>query len=376
MPEVEREDASGPAARSGGLYRVVRAGALVSLALWAFVLTRQLIDHVAPLHVPLLSVKWAHFLAHRDEYTTVYIGTSLVRYHIVPEVVDAEMRARGIRERSFNLGMSRMSYPEARLLVERLIALRPAKLRRVVLDPHLFAGAGRRNDLSSRHLWWHTPEETFTLLERLYHWKGPRGQRNQRMWIEAQALLIMMTAAGRVAEEFRGAWDPGSRPPDEDDAPVTEEGYRALDTMHAASIERKRERLLRSPRSFERRVKRRMRSPRTRQLARHEREALDDLVRSVADAGWQPVVLESASLAEPIAFSPAVREHAIVLSFNDPVRFAELYSLAARYDENHLNNMGARATSLMLGDMLAAAILSREPPPSEPTRGAGEPEPR
>jgi hypothetical protein len=120
MREVEGEAADGPVEGAGGLHKLVRAVFLVALAVAAFVLTGRLIDARAPLHVPLLSVKWAHFMAHRDEYTTVYIGTSVVRHHIVPEVVDAEMRARGVRERSFNLGMSHMTYSEARLLVERL----------------------------------------------------------------------------------------------------------------------------------------------------------------------------------------------------------------------------------------------------------------
>lgn len=367
MPEVEREGATGPGAEPVGLYRCVRAGALVGLALWAFVLTRQLIDFLAPLHVPLLSVKWAHFLAHRDEYTTVYIGTSLVRHHVVPEVVDAELRARGIHEHSFNLGISRMTYPEARLLVERLIALRPAKLRRVVLDAHLFVSAGNRNDLSPRHLWWHTPGETLALLDRIYHWKGSWVLRNRRLWIETQAMLRVMTAAGRVAEEFRAAWDPGFREPDEEDVPVTDEGYRALETLHAAAVTRQRQRLLRAPASFKRRVALRKRSPQRPPLAWRERQAQEDLVRTVASAGWQPVVLETASLRPPIAFSAAVREQAIVLSLNDPGRYAELYSPAARHDLNHLNNLGARAASLLLGDMFAAAITARElREPSEP----------
>lgn len=365
MREVEGEAAEGPVAGAGGLYKLVRAVFLVALAVAAFVLTGRLIDARAPLHVPLLSVKWAHFMAHRDEYTTVYIGTSVVRHHIVPEVVDAEMRARGVRERSFNLGMSHMTYSEARLLVERLLALRPARLRRVVLDAHLFLDANRANDLSPRHLWWHTPGETLPLLERLYRWKGKRERRNARLKVEAQAMLMVLTAAGRLAERFRAGWDPKLGVPDEDDVAITQEGYQALDTMFAPAVVRQRRKLQRNLMYFERMVGQRRRDGKTRKLGRRERAALDDLVRQVATAGWQPVVLETSSLRRRYEFSATVRRLAIVLSFNDPERYPELYAAEARHDYNHLNDQAARTVSLLLGDLFAAALGpgAREPVP-------------
>jgi len=365
MREVEGEAAGGPVAGRGWFYRIVRAALLVVLAGAAFVGTGRVIDSRAPLHVPLLSVKWAHFMAHRDEYTTVYIGTSVVRHHIVPEVVDAEMRARGIRERSFNLGMSHMTYSEARLLVERLLALRPAKLKRIVLDAHLFLDPSKGNELSPRHLWWHTPAETWPVLERVYAWKGKRARRNARLRSELQAMLIVLTAAGRLSDRFRAGWDPEFRRPDEDDAPVTAEGYQALDTMTSAPVLRQRRKLQRGVVYFERMVRSRGRQTTTRKLGRRERAAMDDLVRRVATAGLQPVVLETSSIRQRYEFTAAVRRQAIILSFNDPARFPELYDVALRHDYNHLNNAGARAVSLMLGDMFAAALgpAAREPAP-------------
>lgn len=383
--EVAAEGATGvvgASGASGGAARVLRAGFHVGLALWAFVLTGQLIDWLVPLHVPLLSMKWAHFLAHRDSYTTVYLGTSVVRHHIVPQVVDAEMRARGIPEHSFNLGIGHMTYTEARLLVERLIALRPKRLKRVVLDAHLFLDPDEGNDLSPRHLWWHTPGETFALLDRIYHWKGARATRDARLRVEAQAMLILLTAAGRVAEEFRAGWDAGLRVPDEDDAPVIDEGYRALETLNARPVLRQRRQLRRDPAYYERQVKVRARYWRTRKLAKRERAAMDDLVRRVVHAGWQPVVLETASLRPRFEFSATVRRHAIVLSFNDPDKYAELYETAVRHDYNHLNNAGARAASLLLGDAFAAALgaaarepKKKQPPPSPPRGTPDDPEP-
>lgn len=370
MPEVEA-GAGGAVAAPGGLRRVVRAGLLVGLALAAFVLTGRVVDSQVPLRVPLLGVKWAYFLAHRDEYTTVYLGTSLVRHHVVPEVVDAQLRAAGIPERSFNLGMAHMTYPEARQLLARLVALRPARLRRVVLDASLFLDTRHSNDLTPRHLWWHTPGETARILARIAEFDAPVGRRLERARVETQALLIAETAAGRVAEAFRAAWDPGFRGHDESDDPVTMAGYRDLDTMRSRSALRQRRRMQRDPGYFERQVEQRRRNQRARKLPRAEREALDELVGQVARAGWQPVVLETASTKPRFEFSPTVRKQAIVLSLNDPLKYPELYQAAAWHDYNHMNNAGARAASLLLGDAFAAALAGPAGPRPGLRRGDG-----
>ena len=112
----------------------------VALALAAFVATSRALAELMPRHVPAVDVKRDYFAAHKDEYTAVYIGTSMIHRHIVP----AELP-----ERSFNFGVARMTFAEASVLLDWIVSLRPARLERVVIDAPLFTDSGELNHFSA-----------------------------------------------------------------------------------------------------------------------------------------------------------------------------------------------------------------------------------
>ena len=137
--------------------RAAAAVLYVALALAAFVATSRALAELMPRHVPAVDVKRDYFAAHKDEYTAVYIGTSMIHRHIVP----AELP-----ERSFNFGVARMTFAEASVLLDWIVSLRPARLERVVIDAHLFTDSGELNHFSASHIWWHTPRETLGAVQR------------------------------------------------------------------------------------------------------------------------------------------------------------------------------------------------------------------
>jgi len=99
-----------------------------------FVATSKLIDRILPYDLdPLLHAKMTHFQRHKDEYTTLFIGDSRIYRELVPTQFDAALRSAGVESESFNLALLAMSIPEAHFLLERVAALRPKRLKYVIV---------------------------------------------------------------------------------------------------------------------------------------------------------------------------------------------------------------------------------------------------
>jgi hypothetical protein len=356
--------------RTGRAKGIASAIGCVLLAVLAFVATAEGIARLVPRHLPVVDVKWQHFQASADAYTTVYVGSSVIFRHVVPDVVDAELQAAGIDERSFNFGVPNMTYAEANLLLDRILDQRPERLRRVVIDAHLFADFGKHNHFSPRHIWWHTLTETYYVAAYALERKGKWADKWERLQIDLKAFLRNSTSAGRLAEAFRERWDPEYIEADEDDIPVTREGYRPLDELSARGVRNRHRRFVRARAQYLKKVEAKKRSRKTRRLGAYDSAMLERLIRRIEDAGLEVVIVESPIAKRPFRFSRWVRRHARVISFDDPARYPELYDPAVHFDQAHLSDRGARLMSRMLGRLLAGLEPTLPPAAAEP-----EPEP-
>ncbi|MES2570644.1 MAG: hypothetical protein V4710_11400, partial [Verrucomicrobiota bacterium] len=107
-----------PAAQSAVAVQPVRnsialAFLNICLALTMFVIVCRVINGLLPRQpVPIVSEKLAYFARHRDEYDTLFIGSSRVYRQIDPALFDQVTREAGVPTRSFNLGIDSMFSPE------------------------------------------------------------------------------------------------------------------------------------------------------------------------------------------------------------------------------------------------------------------------
>jgi hypothetical protein len=330
--------------------RTATAVVYVVLAIAAYVLTTRGLARLMPRHVPAVDVKREYFAAHKDEYTTVFLGTSMIHRHIVPEVLDAEFLAHGVDERSFNFGVARMTFSEASVLLDWIFESRPAKLRRVVIDAHLFTTSGAQNQFSARHIWWHTPEQTYLVAADLLVGKKPWSERWDVLQVELKALLINLTATGRAAEEFRVAWEPDYIEPNVDDVPITAEGFRAIEELKDDLHIKRRKDFVAKAKKYAAELVRR--GKKRRKLGTFEAAMLGRLIAKVEVAGLEVVILEAPAYEAPFTF-PGSDRPIHVISFNDPERYPELFGPELRHDHGHLNAKGARVLSRALAEQLA-----------------------
>lgn len=85
-----------------------------------------------------LEQKWRQFESQADDCDLLFLGTSRVYRHLDPAAFDQAMYDEGMRVRSFNFGLPKMSILEAREVAKRLAVRRPKRLKLVVIEPMLF----------------------------------------------------------------------------------------------------------------------------------------------------------------------------------------------------------------------------------------------
>ena len=109
--------------------RGLRAVANAAVFLLAMLCAARIVGRVLPpAPVPQFSDKLAHFAEHRDEYDTLFIGSSRTFRQILPSIFDPIMAAGGQVAHSFNFGLDAMFSPEDAYVVEKIFALHPRRL--------------------------------------------------------------------------------------------------------------------------------------------------------------------------------------------------------------------------------------------------------
>src|SRR6185369_9557893 len=133
----------------------------------ALVGSGALLSEIQPL-VPEAREKYAWLAGHADDYDTLFLGSSRVYRGIIPAVFDKLTAAAGVPTHSFNLGIDGMKPPEDAYVLERVLALRPKRLRWVFIE----TGDVRQNvirggvgDVRSVH--WHDTRRTILVLKAL-----------------------------------------------------------------------------------------------------------------------------------------------------------------------------------------------------------------
>lgn len=165
----------------------VKSVALVVLFFVSLVATSVLLSRaLPPLEVPLIDEKLAFFADHRDEFDTLFFGSSRTYAQIFPKTFDARAAEAGIATKSFNFGADGMFPPEDSFVAEKLFALRPKNLKRVFIEVSFFRDHWFAMDPDSvRALYWHDePRLRLTFLHSMsgYDFFPPRPANKSLRW--------------------------------------------------------------------------------------------------------------------------------------------------------------------------------------------------
>src|ERR1043166_3764522 len=129
-----------------------------------FLLTAMAIHRFAPMrNVPVVKNKLLYFAQHKNEFDAVFIGTSRTQAGVKSAVFDAVLQAKGIKMRSFNLGVAGLWPPEEFWMIRRVLAQRPQSLKWIFLELTPIAYPGG-DDPEIRNIVWRDWKETALIL--------------------------------------------------------------------------------------------------------------------------------------------------------------------------------------------------------------------
>jgi hypothetical protein len=303
----------------------------IGVAIVAFAAIVALFRVALPPPRSQLTPKLDRFRQSADHYTTVFVGASVVYRHIDPMLFDTELRRAAIPSRSFNLGAPAMTFGEAEYWVRKVLSWHPARLKYLIIDATLVQLEATENLLSARFIAWHDLPATRLSIATTLASSHPLATRSKFVVGDVRALLYNATAVGAVSQTWT----------ETEDYLVGNEGFAPLG-------------LLGSPQELERQA--RLRTHLNRYLRRvnelrtsepdypdEDRRMLSLIVDECRSHGVTPIVISA-----PVLWNSRIDVNAPVFDFRDPDRYPELYDLAFRFDEEHLNAQGAQLyTSLV-----------------------------
>jgi hypothetical protein len=164
------------AAAGRALRRSSRPTALIlvfGVALWGA--ARVVKIFLPPIKLPVIDEKLAHFAAHKDEYDTLFFGSSRTYRHLLPGQFDAATAAAGMPTKSFNFGIDGMFPPEDGYVLEQLFALKPRNLKRIFIEISFPRNHWSGMDPeSTRALHWHDGPRMLQLASEEFRRYAPR----------------------------------------------------------------------------------------------------------------------------------------------------------------------------------------------------------
>lgn len=315
----------------------------------ARVLPFPAVDAIAP--------KYRYFAEHRDEYDVLFLGSSRFYHQIIPAEFDAAVeKLTGRRPRSFNAAYDAVWPPESYYFLRRLLQLRPAKLRWVVIDSlDINPDLDDRNRFTRRQLYWHDWPHTRMAIESVLDDTGravPRTPAVRRDLVLDHLAIFIKRAInlGRGSELVTAGLLPlrrkAERKPDWHDAHGYFPGGREGMTGKARE-------------SYLIMVKRLSQGLPPITPNQPLWKAMSAIVDDVRRAGAEPIFAIAPTLNERENFASAPGGAAII-AFNDPNKYPRLFDPDLHYDAWHLNERGAHDFTQALAEQFAAVMAARK----------------
>ncbi|HSI15718.1 MAG TPA: hypothetical protein VK961_26965 [Chthoniobacter sp.] len=305
----------------------------------AAAVTASLIDGNLPFpSVPEISPRFRYFAQHKNEFDTIFIGSSRIRHQVIPEQFDREVGEKGRHVRSFNLGYSGMWPPESYYYLRQVLALRPKKLRWVILELMDYRfGQVEGQVTTMRSVYWHDAKHTAMAFRLVVELPLPAMEKLKLVAGHAQLFLQRMANLGRGAEWLQARYFSNKKKTDM--SWVKRSGFDPEplgEWSESAKTEFKRQIL-----AFEQ-------APPVERLRPGLAIALREIDWQVRQAGAELILVVPPTVRPEERLAPVPPNAFGFFAFDNPTEYPRLYLPELHYDPGHLNEAGAREfTSLV-----------------------------
>jgi len=325
-------------------YRLVT----VAMGLAALLATSFLYHALLPPSLPDGVVeKLSFFAKHKDEFDTVFLGSSRFYYAISPKNFDSLTRENGAPTRSYNFGIDGMNPPETFYVLDQILKTGPRNLKWVFVEADNIETKSHLKILGTqRLLYWHDWPRTALVLRKAMN---PRPgmkwyERLNRLWSAKRELILHLglfekqfTNVGRAVDFVSAPFENSTHQSEPLLGPAGD-GYRlagaAMGPERAELFRRQlAEEVSGSPSGF---------------IDPYAESAYRDSAAKIRRAGAEPIFVVAPSIFQsPLRFRESPPP-ALLLVFNDARVYPQLYDAKVRVDEQHLTNEGAAEFTRLL----------------------------
>lgn len=313
----------------------------VALALIALVATSFLLHTLLPPVIPAgVAAKLKFFNEHKDEFDTLFLGTSRFYYAVSPEIFDKTTRENGVPTRTFNFGVDGMHPPENFYVLEQILKTKPRNLKWVFLEIGDVQTGWAGKELGTRRVvYWHDWARTALTLKKALNPRGgaPWYIKATRLWLARRALTQNMTLfakqfanIGRVADFFSSEDENQHADRSDSELGPKHDGYRLAGS--AMSAERAA--------IFKKNLGQEVSNARPKFIDPYADQAYRDAATQIHQIGAAPFFVVT-----PIIFQSRFNFRRLppgpLLSFNDSKVYPELYDTNVRIDDGHLTRQGS-----------------------------------
>jgi hypothetical protein len=314
----------------------------VAVALAALVGTSATLHRVLPqTPVENVSPKLRFFAEHKDEFDTLFIGTSRIQHHVSPQLFDHTTAAAGHATHSFNFGVDGMHPPENFYVTEQILALKPRRLKWVFTEfEDMQLGWSRDVGGTRRLAYWHTWKWTALSLDRAINprgesaWYGKLGRvllRRREIVMHLYVFARRFANVGQVADLIQ------SRSVNRDAEMKSQLGP-AGDGYQPPLAPMRPERVAR----YTQKLQSETSSARPRLVDPYSEKTYRDHAARFAALGARTFfVLTPVASQSPLRFRSPPPPPGPVLLFNDARKYPQLFDPAVRADEGHMSQQAA-----------------------------------
>ena len=310
------------------------------VALAAFLGTAAVCHRLLPFPaIDNITPKLRFFAAHKDEWDTLFVGTSRFEHQLEPEIFDRQTARGGRPTRSFNLSVDGMHPPENFYVLEQVLKEKPRHLKWIVLEfGDIESRPGKGAADTRRFVYWHDWPRTSLVLRRIVNPTG-NGRWYAKLFRAASHLRDCTTHLAACAKNFSNlgrAAELLNPSDDQADWPAQlgprADGFRPPRAPMPAS----------RVADYQRKLEREISNAHPRFLDPYAEGSFRHYAAAFARLGAQAVfVVPPVATQSPLRFRPAPAPPGPLLLFNDIRAYPELYPAAIRVDEGHLSQAGA-----------------------------------
>jgi hypothetical protein len=298
-----------------------------------------------------VSQKFRFFAAHKDEFDTLFIGSSRVYFQISPAIFDRVTRESGMPTHSFNFGVGGMYLSETGYLLEQILNLKPRNLRWVFVEyDELQTEWSPENQTSRRALYWADWRRISLLLRKL------TDAGTDPLWLPSPAKLrdivlrqkdekntrsLLTFYAGQFEKNYTNVARAADLLQYFLGRDTKERRVRYLGAASDGYVTRPIRMSPTQVGEYERGLAAAMAQTDTHPLSLYAVEAYRQCAQEVRKIGATPIFLITPNTTQINVASESNGLTGVVMAFNNPRTYPSLYRSSVRRDGQHLTKSGA-----------------------------------